>query len=168
MSEDVFGSSDDQPTKRHYFTNPLKGKSSQAPAGTLPAQELPTASGQATNSKSVRLHLTHIDPWAAAKSAFMLGVTIAGVLLVAVIVLWGALSAAGVFEAVSGLWNDAAGSDSASVSFLSLGRLIGLTMVISAIEIVLLSVLSALYAVLYNLSVGFTGGREWTLTDRSQ
>ena len=168
MSEDVFGSSDDQPTKRHYFTNPLKGKSSQAPAGTFSAQELPAASGQVTNSKSVRLHLTHIDPWAAAKSAFMLGVTIAGVLLVAVIVLWGALSAAGVFEAVCGLWNDAAGSDSASVSFLSLGRLIGLTMVISAIEIVLLSVLSALYAVLYNLSVGFTGGREWTLTDRSQ
>ena len=168
MSEDVFGSSDDQPTKRHYFTNPLKGKSSQAPAGTFSAQELPNASGQATNSKSVRLHLTHIDPWAAAKSAFMLGVTIAGVLLVAVIVLWGALSAAGVFEAISGLWNDAAGSDSAGISFLSLGRLIGLTMVISAIEIVLLSVLSALYAVLYNLSVGFTGGREWTLTDRSQ
>jgi hypothetical protein len=40
-------------------------------------------------------------------------------------------------------------------------------MVISAIEITLLSVLSSLYAVLYNLSVGFTGGREWTFTDRS-
>jgi hypothetical protein len=168
MSEEDFGTSDDQPTKRHYFANPLKAKSSQEPARTFAAQEMPNASGQPTGSKSVRLHLTHIDPWSAAKSAFMLGVTIAGVLLVAVIVLWGALSAAGVFDAISGLWNDAAGSDGAGVSFLSLGRLIGLTMVISAIEIVLLSVLSALYAVLYNLSVGFTGGREWTLTDRSQ
>jgi hypothetical protein len=97
----------------------------------------------------------------------MFGVTIAGLLLVAVTLLWGALSAAGVFEAITGLWNDAAGSNSASISFLSLGRLIGLTMVISAIEITLLSVLSSLYAVLYNLSVGFTGGREWTFTDRS-
>jgi hypothetical protein len=94
----------------------------------------------------------------------MLGVTIAGVLLVAVIVLWGALSAAGVFEAVSSLWSDASGNT--GISFLSLGRLLGLAMVVSAIEIVLLSVLSTLFAVLYNLSVGFTGGVEYTFTDR--
>jgi hypothetical protein len=37
---------------------------------------------------------------------------------------------------------------------------------VSAIEIVLLSVLSTLFAVLYNLSVGFTGGVEYTFTDR--
>jgi hypothetical protein len=42
----------------------------------------------------------------------------------------------------------------------------GLMMVVSAIEIVLLSVLSTLFAVLYNLSVGFTGGVEYTFTDR--
>lgn len=168
MSEEDFGSSEDQPTKRHYFANSLKGKSSQVPVGAFSAQEMPTAVRDATGSRSVRLHLTHIDPWSAAKSAFMLGVTIAGILLVAVVVLWGVLSASGVFEAVTGLWNDAAGSDNAEISFFSLGRLVGLTMVICAIEIVLLSVLSALYAVLYNLSVGFTGGREWTLTDRSQ
>jgi hypothetical protein len=167
MSEVDIDLNDDQPTKRHYFGNPLGGKGSQEPTKTFSAQELPITNDPGTGTRSVRLHLTHIDPWSAAKSAFMLGVTIAGVLLVAVIVLWGVLSAAGVFEAISGLWNDAAGSDSASVSFLSLGRLIGLTMVISAIEITLLSVLAALYAVLYNLSVGFTGGREWTLTDRS-
>ena len=53
------------------------------------------------------------------------------------------------------------------MSFLSLGRLVGLSMVVSAVEIVLISVLSTLFAVLYNLSVGFTGGVEVTLTDRS-
>ncbi len=167
MSEIDIDLNDDQPTKRNYFTNPLKGRSSEEPARTFSATQMPATGDQQAGSRSVRLNLTHIDPWSAAKSAFMLGVTIAGVLIVAVVVLWVVLSAAGVFEAVSGLWNDAAGSDSAGISFLSLGRLIGLTMVISAIEIVLLSVLSTLYAVLYNLSVGFTGGREWTLTDRS-
>jgi hypothetical protein len=167
MSDIDIDLNDDQPTKRNYFTNPLKGRGTEEPKRTFTAQEVVDSADQLTPARSVRLHLTHIDPWSAAKSAFMLGVTIAGVLLVAVTLLWGVLSAAGVFEAVSGLWSDAAGSNSASISFLSLGRLIGLTMVISAIEIVLLSVLSALYAVLYNLSVGFTGGREWTLTDRS-
>jgi hypothetical protein len=94
-------------------------------------------------------------------------VLIAGVLIVAIVVLWMVLSAAGVFAAVSSLWSDASGNTGSGISFLSLGRLLGLAMVISAIEIVLLSVLSTLFAVLYNLSVGFTGGVQYTFTDRS-
>ncbi len=116
--------------------------------------------------RQAHLHLTRLDPWSVAKAAFMLGVTLAGVTIVATIALWIMLSAAGVFEAITGLFKDVSGSSS-GVSFLSLGRLIGLSMVISAAEIVLLSVLSTIFAVLYNLSVGFTGGIEVTLTDRS-
>ena len=120
------------------------------------------------SSKKARVHLTHIDAWSVAKSAFMLGVTIAVVLLVMATVLWLLLSAAGVFDAVIGLFSDVSGSDNLSISFLSLGRLIGLTLVISAVEITSITLLSALFAVLYNLSVGFTGGVEVTLTDRVQ
>ena len=116
--------------------------------------------------RQAHLHLTRADPWSVAKAAFMLGVTLAGVTIVATIALWLMLSAAGVFEAITGLFKDVSGSSS-GVSFLSLGRLVGLSMVVSAAEIVLLSVLSTLFAVLYNLSVGFTGGIEVTLTDRS-
>lgn len=116
--------------------------------------------------RQARLHLTRVDPWSVAKAAFMLGVTLAGVTIVATIALWLMLSAAGVFEAITGIFKDVSGS-STGVSFLSLGRLVGLSMVVSAAEIVLLSVLSTLFAVLYNLSVGFTGGVEVTLTDRS-
>jgi uncharacterized membrane protein len=116
--------------------------------------------------RQARLHITHLDPWSVAKSAFMFGVTLAAVTIVATIALWLMLSAAGVFEAITGIFKDVSGSG-AGVSFLSLGRLVGLSMVISAIEILLISVLSTLFAVLYNLSVGFTGGIEVTLTDRS-
>ena len=157
MSDIDIDLTDDQPTKRNFFKNPLKSHDSNAatPVATEPAP-----------NRQVRLHLTHVDPWSVAKGAFVLGVTIAGVLMVATVVLWGMLSAAGVFEAITSLWSDASGSTGSGVSFLSLGRLLGLTMVLSAIEIVLLSVLSTLFAVLYNLSVGFTGGVELTLTDR--
>jgi hypothetical protein len=98
----------------------------------------------------------------------MLGVTIAAVLLVMATVLWLLLSAAGVFDAITGLFNDVSGSADLSISFLSLGRIIGLVMVISAVEIAAITLLSALFAVLYNLSVGFTGGIEVTLTDRTK
>lgn len=158
MSDIDIDLNDDQPTKRNFFKNPLK-----ANEDTFAVQELEEPQAPL---RQVRLHLTHVDPWSVAKGAFVLGVTIAGVLLVAITVLWVLLSAAGVFEAVSSLWSDASGSTGSGVSFLSLGRLLGLTMVISAIEIVLLTVLSTLFATLYNLSVGFTGGVEYTFTDR--
>jgi hypothetical protein len=158
MSDIDIDLNDDQPTKRNIFKNPLK--SSEQPVAVA------TPDTTQTQPRQVRLHLTHIDPWSAAKRAFVLGVMIAGILIVGTIVLWAVLSAAGVFEAVTNLWTDASGNTGTGISFLSLGRLLGLVMVISAIEIVLLSVLSTLFAVLYNLSVGFTGGVEYTFTDR--
>ena len=158
MSDIDIDLNDDQPTKRNFFKNPLKSSDQPAVAMAPEAAQTP--------ARQVRLHLTHVDPWSVAKGAFVLGVTIAGVLMVATTVLWVMLSAAGVFEAVSSLWSDASGNGGTGISFLSLGRLLGLTMVVSAIEIVLLSVLSTLFAVLYNLSVGFTGGVEYTFTDR--
>ena len=158
MSDIDIDLNDDQPTKRNFFKNPLKSSEQPAFANSSEAVQAP--------ARQIRLHLTHIDPWSAAKRAFVLGVMIAGVLIVATVVLWVILSAAGVFEAVTNLWSDASGNTGTGISFLSLGRLLGLVMVISAIEIVLLSVLSTLFAVLYNLSVGFTGGVEYTFTDR--
>jgi hypothetical protein len=158
MSDIDIDLSDDQPTKRNFFKNPLKVNEQNVETSIpVPAQ---------APARQVTLHLTHIDPWSAAKRAFVLGVLIAGVLIVAIVLLWMVLSAAGVFDAVSSLWSDASGNTGSGVSFLSLGRLLGLAMVISAIEIVLLSVLSTLFAVLYNLSVGFTGGVQYTFTDR--
>jgi hypothetical protein len=158
MSDIDIDLSDDQPTKRNFFKNPLKENAETFVTPTPEVTQAPV--------RQVTLHLTHIDPWSAAKRAFVLGVLIAGVLIVAIVVLWMVLSAAGVFEAVSSLWSDASGNTGSGISFLSLGRLLGLAMVISAIEIVLLSVLSTLFAVLYNLSVGFTGGVQYTFTDR--
>jgi len=158
MSDIDIDLSDDQPTKRNFFKNPLKENAETFVTPTPEVTQAPV--------RQVTLHLTHIDPWSAAKRAFVLGVLIAGVLIVAIVVLWMVLSAAGVFEAVSSLWSDASGNTGSGISFLSLGRLLGLAMVITAIEIVLLSVLSTLFAVLYNLSVGFTGGVEYTFTDR--
>ena len=158
MSDIDIDLNDDQPTKRNFLKNARKP--SEETVSTQPVES------SQTPVRQVRLHLTHIDPWSVAKGAFVLGVTIAGVLLVATTVLWLMLSSAGVFDAASSLWSDASGNTGSGVSFLSLGRLLGLTMVVSAIEIVLLSVLSTLFAVLYNLSVGFTGGFEYTFTDR--
>jgi hypothetical protein len=41
----------------------------------------------------------------------------------------------------------------------------GITVVIAALEVALVSILAGLFAVLYNLTVGITGGVEATFTD---
>ena len=121
---------------------------------------------EATSGRHAKLHLTRLDPWSVAKASFMFGITLAGVIMVASIALWLILSASGVFDAITSIFSDASGQ-TGGISFLSLGRLIGLSMLVSAAEIVLLTVLSSIFAVLYNLSVGFTGGIEVTLSDRA-
>jgi hypothetical protein len=132
---------------------------------TLKVDSVP-GSKETSSSRQARLHLSRLDPWSVAKASFMFGITLAGVIMVATIALWLVLSAAGVFEAITSIFNDAAGNEDGGISFLSLGRLVGLSMLVSAAEIVLLTVLSSIFAVLYNLSVGFTGGIEVTLSDR--
>jgi len=129
--------------------------------------ESTAGSKESTTPRQARLHLTRLDPWSVAKASFMFGITLAGVIMVATIALWLILSASGVFEAITRIFNDAAGNGNNGISFLSLGRLVGLSMLVSAAEIVLLTVLSSIFAVLYNLSVGFTGGIEVTLSDRA-
>jgi hypothetical protein len=129
--------------------------------------ESSTASKESATPRHARLHLTRLDPWSVAKAAFMFGITLAGVIMVATVALWLILSASGVFDAITSIFNDAAGNENGGINFLSLGRLVGLSMLVSAAEIVLLTVLSSIFAVLYNLSVGFTGGIEVTLSDRA-
>ena len=66
--------------------------------------------------------------------------------------------------------DDVAGSGSTAFDFLSLvgfSRVMGVALVLAAVEIVLVSALSTLFAFLYNLSVGLTGGLEVTLSEDS-
>jgi hypothetical protein len=112
--------------------------------------------------------VTRIDPWSVMKMAFMLAVSGGLVLLVATGLLWWTLDVTGVFTTVGGTIDDIAGSSSTSFDFLSLvsfSRVMGIALVLTAIEIVLWSALATLVAFLYNLSVGLTGGLEVTLSE---
>ncbi len=120
--------------------------------------------------RRARLLVSRLDPWSVMKTAFMLAVALAIVMLVATAVLWYALNAIGVFDAIGKVVNDLAGSGSTNFNFASLvgfGRVMGVALIIAALEIVLTSALSTLYAFLYNLSVGLTGGVEVTLSEES-
>lgn len=134
------------------------------------AAAAPAAAVRPAGPRRARLLLTRVDPWSVMKSAFMLSVSIAIVTLVAVALLWWSLDVTGVFAAIGRTIDDVAGSGSTAFDFLSLvgfSRVMGVALVLAAVEIVLVSALSTLFAFLYNLSVGLTGGLEVTLSEDS-
>ena len=119
-------------------------------------------------SRQARVYVTRIDPWSAAKVAFLLSLAIAVIMVVAVAVLWWVLDYTDVFITLSRTVNEVFGGAATNfdlVALLEFSRVMGVTVVLASVEIVLISILATLFAVLYNLSVGLTGGIEVDLSD---
>ncbi len=100
----------------------------------------------------------------------MTALAVAIVLLIATAVLWWVLDVTGVFRSITQSVNDVVGSGSVSFDIagaLSFDRVMGISLVMAAMEVVLVAALATLFAFLYNLSVGITGGLEVTLSEES-
>jgi len=152
------------PAERARAHDPRTG--SGAAAATV-APPTPTVA-RAAGPRRARLLVTRLDPWSVMKTSFMLSVSVGIVLLVATALLWWTLDVTQVFSTIGRTVNDIAGSGTTSFDFLSLvgfSRVMGVALVLVAIEIVLWSALATLFAFLYNLSVGLTGGLEVTLSE---
>jgi len=118
--------------------------------------------------KRARLYVTRVDPWSVTKAAFILALALGVVFVIAVSVLWWVLDYTGVFLSVSRTIDEVVGSASTGfnlMNYLEFSRVIGVAIVIASVEIVLVSLLATLFAIMYNLSVGLTGGVEVVLSD---
>ena len=120
-------------------------------------------------TRQARLYLSRVDPWSVAKAAFMLAIAVGIVIVVSVSVLWFALSSLGVFETLSRNVNEVIGNSQANfdlMGLLNFSRVLGVTIVLASVEVILVSVLATVFAFMYNLTVGLTGGVEVVLTDQ--
>ena len=118
--------------------------------------------------RHARLYLSRVDPWTVAKAAFMLAIAVGIIIVVSVSVLWLALSSLGVFETLSRNVNEVVGNSQANfdlMSVLDFSRVLGATIVLASVEVILVSILATIFAFMYNLTVGLTGGVEVVLTD---
>lgn len=149
----------------------------QGPAAPVqrPGQVRP---GQGTNGlikpapkakvRRARLLVSKVDPWSVLKMAFLLSVALGIVTVVAAIVLWTVLDLTGIFDQVDGLLGTLAGSEGGGFELkkvASLGQVASFATIIAVINVVLLTALSMLSAVLYNISATLVGGIGVTLTD---
>jgi hypothetical protein len=115
-----------------------------------------------------RLYVTRVDPWSVTKVAFMLALAVGIVIVVAVAMLWWVLDVTGFFLTISRSIDEVIGSATSGfdlLSYLEFSRVIGVAILVSSVEIVLVSLLATVFAIMYNLSVGLTGGIEVVLSD---
>jgi hypothetical protein len=103
------------------------------------------------------------------KIAFILSLAAGIMTVVAVAFLWMALDAAGVFSKVGETVNSvtSGGEDKGFdlEGYLTLSRVLGITGIIAAVEVVVMTALATLLAFMYNVSSGMVGGVEVTLAE---
>lgn len=119
--------------------------------------------------RRARLIVSKVDIWSVLKMAFLLSVALGIVTVVASIVLWMVLDVTGIFDKINGLLGEIGGSESGGALDLkkiaSLGQVASFATIIAVVNVVLLTALSMLTAVLYNISATLVGGIGVTLTD---
>jgi hypothetical protein len=119
--------------------------------------------------RRARLRLVHVDPWSVMKTAFLLSIAIGIVTVVAVFVVWSVLGAAGVWDSINKTVADVLGGDQAQnfhvENYVGMSRVLGFTMIVSVVDVILITAISTLGAFLYNLAAALLGGIEVTLAE---
>lgn len=128
------------------------------------------ASTPASNAsgRQASLRLNHVEPWSVARIAFAISVAMMIVGVVAMTIFWVVLNLVGVWDQVNEAVTSVLSDDSSSFNitdYLGFWRLIGLTLVLSAINVVLTTALATIGAHLYNLAAQVLGGVEVTFSE---
>uniref|UniRef100_UPI003F711B92 DUF3566 domain-containing protein n=1 Tax=Streptacidiphilus jiangxiensis TaxID=235985 RepID=UPI003F711B92 len=148
-------------------SRPQGGQGGQGEPARRPG---PAAAPPSGRTRRARLRVVRTDPWTVMKVSFLLSIALGVVTIVGVSLLWMVLDAAGVFSSVGGTLKQATtGTDTTSgfdlQSYLSFGNVFLFTLLISVIDVVLLTALCTLGSFIYNTVAGMTGGVEVTLAE---
>jgi len=162
-------------------SKPPKTKTPRAPKPPKPrkparqprikAETRPSLNGAAAAAPARRAHLAviRLEPWSVMKFSFMISLVGWVVLFVMVAALWWVLSKIGVFHSIEGsVSNLTSGKDSAGVqasNWFSASRVLGYTMLVGAINVILITALATVGSVVYNLVTHVAGGIEVTLKE---
>ena len=123
-----------------------------------------------TPARRADLVISRLEPWSVMKFSFLMSLVAWVVLFVAVAFLYFVLSSLGVFTSIEhtlGSVTSSSGSSSgSSIShWFSASRILGYTMLLGAVNIVLITALSTVGSMIYNLVTHLGGGIEVTLRE---
>lgn len=149
-----------------------QGKARPASSGARPANARgsnPTLVRPAPKAKvrKARLMVSKVDIWSVLKLAFLLSVALGVVTVVATVVLWAIFDVAGVLDQINNFLGTIMGEGKKFdvKDYVSMGNVTSFSVIIAVVNVILLTVLSMVAAVIYNLSASLVGGITVTLTD---
>jgi len=125
------------------------------------------ASAKPIGPRKVRVLLSRIDPWSALKLGFLLSIALGIMFVIAMHILWTALNSMGTIDLIND-WVQRLFTTEQEVNilqFINYGKVMSATLLVAVSNVVLISGLSVIGALLYNVVSRVVGGVYVTLTD---
>jgi hypothetical protein len=111
------------------------------------------------NVKQVRLTLVFIDFWSALKISFLVGLAQAIVVIIATFLLYLVFVQTGIFDRANSVVGQVVGGNGFDVrSILSMGQAVAFAAVAGVLNMVVITILGAVVAVIYNAIARIVGG----------
>jgi len=134
-----------------------------------PARGMPLKRSAKRTARQAHLTVARVEPWSVMKFSFVVSLVAFVILFVAVSVLYSSLSALGVFESLQRVVTSVTSSqDSTGVNaakWFTASRVLGYTALLGSLNIVLITAMCTIGAVVYNLTSRLVGGVEVTLRE---
>ena len=124
--------------------------------------------GEARRTRKARLRISRVDPWSVMKTTFLFSIAFGIMLVVIVAVLWGVVAGSGALQSINSTMTQLIGDSGTKFNiedYINAGRVIGLSAVLAALNVVIITAVSTLFAFLYNLAAAVIGGLEVTLAE---
>jgi len=148
---------------------PAKGGAG-AGTGTKGQQKAQQRAQSKRSARQAHLTIARVEPWSVMKFSFVVSLVAFVILFVAVSVLYGALAGLGVFDSIQHLVNSVTSGQNSSSgvnakAWFSASRVLGYTALLGSLNIVLITAMSTIGSVVYNLTSRLVGGVEVTLKE---
>ncbi len=122
------------------------------------AERLQRKTTKSPSAKQVRLKLVYIDFWSAVKLSFLISLCLGITLVVATFLIWLILNTTSVFASLDAMLRDIIGEGFSLSETIGLPQVMMFTLIVALLNVLTGTVLGAVAAMLYNLSVQLTGG----------
>lgn len=115
------------------------------------------------NQKRATMRLVYIDFWSTLKMSFLVSLIIGGITVALTLLAWGGLNRFGAIALAREFLSSIAGDQGAAmIAGLTFPNVLTFTLVVALLEVVVVSVLGAIAAALFNLATAMVGG--WKVT----
>ncbi len=122
------------------------------------ADKLARKSSHKTSAKQVRLRLVYVDFWSAVKLSFLAAIALAIVTVVSFLLVYLIVQTTGLIGKVDEFFQSFSDGGISITAFVGLPQVMAFAAIVAILNLVVVTVLGAVMAGIYNLAVKVTGG----------